>query len=146
MTDTKLTPLRPLLGTWNGSGQGPQGLFEVRAEFEERGRWILLRHQISPPGGSEPFYYSTQVFGYDEGGLMLNYFDTAGSFLFRGERDRENLAFSWKNDDPQGSDVWKTSKYTFAGENTVSFSYNSCERQNGEDAKVIEFTGALVKA
>lgn len=146
MTETNLKPLRSLLGTWNGSGQGPQGPFAVRAEFEERGRWILLRHQISPPGSSEPFYYSTQVFGFDDVGLTLDYFDTAGSFHFRGDRGGDKLAFSWKNDGTQGSDVWKASKYTFVGPAMMSFSYQSCERLNGEDAQVIEFMGDLNKA
>lgn len=96
------------------------------------GAGILLRHQFSPPCGSEPFYYSTQVFGYDDNGLTLDYFDTAGSFHFRGNRGGEELAFSWKNDDSQGGDVRKASKYTFVGTAMLSFSYQSCERQNVE--------------
>lgn len=146
MTDIKLHPFRALLGKWTGSGQSPQGPFEVRADFEERGRWILLRHQISPPGSPEPFYYSIQVFGYDDSGLTLDYFDTAGSFHFHGDSGKNSLAFSWKNDDPNGDDVWKASKYGFVGTDKLNFSYQSCERQHGEDPKITEFTGEMAKA
>jgi hypothetical protein len=146
MTDAKLNPMRRLLGEWTGSGQSPQGPFEVRADFQERGRWILLRHQISRPGIPEPFYYSTQMFGYDDSGLTLDYFDTAGSFHFRGDSAEDSLSFSWKNDDPQGSDVWKASKYDFVGADKMNFSYQSCERQHGQDSEIMEFTGGMSRA
>lgn len=144
--DAKLEPIQSLLGTWTGSGHGPQGPFDVRAEFEERGRWILLRHQISPPGSVEPFYYSTQVFGYDEEGLTLDYFDTAGTFHFTGARDQDGLSFSWKNHDTLGDDVWKESVYSDTEARTMEFSYRSCERQDGNETQVVEFTGHLTKA
>jgi hypothetical protein len=145
MTDAKLNPIRKLLGEWTGSGQSPQGPFEVRSDFQERGRWILLRHQISPPGNPEPFYYSTQVFGYDDNGLTLDYFDTAGSFQFQGDSGEDSLAFSWKNNDPQGADIWKTSKYDFVGTDKLNFNYQSFERQLGKDGKIMEFTGEMAK-
>lgn len=99
MVVNQLEPYQPLIGVWHGNGTGGQGPFDVRAEFEERGRWILLRHEIYPPKGTEPFYVSTQVFGFDDKGLTLDYFDTAGSFHFAGDRKDRVLEFSWKNDD-----------------------------------------------
>lgn len=146
MEDSRLKPFGKFAGSWSGSGKGPQGPFDVRAVFEERGRWILLRHQITPPGSTEPFYLSTQVFGYDEEGLTLDYFDTAGSFRFRGKEVQEGLVFSWKADNLKSDDLRKTSKYGFDETGKISFVYQSLERQEDESEACIEFTGEIIKA
>ena len=137
--------VRTLIGSWQGAGVGPQGPFEVRADFEERGRWILLRHQISPPGVKEPFYVSTQVFGFDDAELTLDYFDTAGSFHFKGDEIAKGLEFKWTHDEHKKSsgDLWKVSKYEFDSSTVVRFNYQSGELQEGGATKVLEFSGEL---
>lgn len=134
-----------LIGLWYGAGTGPQGPFDVHAEFEERDRWILLRHQISPPGVKQPFYVSTQVFGFDDTVLTLDYFDTAGSFHFEGEEAANVLTYKWthnKNEKSSG-DLWKISKYELVGSTVVRFNYQSCELQEGGATKVFEFSGEM---
>lgn len=136
---------RALIGIWHGSGTGPQGPFDVQAEFEERGRWILLRHQISPPGVEEPFYFSTQVFGFDDTVLTLDYFDLAGSFHFKGEETAKVLTYKWfpeENEKPSG-DLWKVSKYDLNNSTVVRFSYQSCELQGDGASTVLEFIGEM---
>lgn len=136
---------RALLGLWHGAGTGPQGPFEVHVEFEERGRWILLRHQISLSGIEEPFYVSTQVFGFNESVLTLDYFDTAGSFRFKGEETGKVLLYKWTPDENKESfgGLWKTSKYELVESTVVRFNYQSCELQEGGATKVLEFSGEL---
>jgi hypothetical protein len=144
MKDKHLAPLRALVGSWTGSGQGPQGPFNVRADFEERGRWLVLSHAISPPGSPDPFYVSTQVFGYGDDGLTLDYFDTAGSFHFQGGKALNELTFSWKKDQlSSGDDLWKDSSYSFIGDRSLSFKYRSCEAQKAGESAVLEFKGEL---
>lgn len=138
---------RALLGSWEGKGTGPQGPFDVNAEFEERGRWVLLRHEILPPDIDEPFYVSTQVFGTDDEGLSLDYFDTAGSFHFTGNQTDKGFAFSWKRTATSKAavyDHWKKSTYDFDGPDTVRFNYQSAEHQKDGDV-LIEFSGSMTR-
>jgi hypothetical protein len=135
-----LSPYASLVGSWKGSGQGPQGPFHVRAEFTVR-RWILLTHHIAPPGIEQPFYVSTQVFGYDANGLTLDYFDTAGSFHFSGEETGDGLGFSWKN-----GDLWKKSTYSLDGADRVRFQYQSFEHAPGSADQLLDFAGEMTRA
>jgi hypothetical protein len=139
----QLEPYQFLIGTWRGKGVGGQGPFSVRAQFEVRGRWILLRHEISPPGNEQPFYVSTQVLGFDESGLTLDYFDTAGSFHFRGKQANRSIEFSWKREDLRNTDLWKTSAYELVDKATVRFKYQSYESQDGGDPVLLEFEGEM---
>lgn len=41
-------------------------------------------------------FVSTQVYGYDDKGLVLQLFDTAGAFTFRGESKNNMAHFEWK--------------------------------------------------
>ncbi len=147
MSDGESKAYSALIGDWRGNGEGPQGPFDVRATFEERGRWVLLRHEIAPPGSAAPFYVSTQVFGFDDGGLTLDYFDTAGSFHFDGERTDTGLAFAWKaGDQAQAGALWKKSSYEFEADGALRFQYQSCEQSDGEAAALLEFSGLMNRA
>jgi hypothetical protein len=139
----QLSPIKPLLGKWTGEGKGSHGPFRIDAEFDERGRWILLRHAISPPSGS-PFYVSTQVYGFDDKGLTLDYFDTAGSFNFRGSRTGDHIHYKWTAAAGANSkDLWKTSDYWFEG-NSIRFRYESYETDaNGGKPASHIFEGVL---
>lgn len=143
--DAKLKAFQPLIGVWRGDGRGPQGPFEVQALFEERGRWILLRHEIRPPGSEEAFYVSTQVFGYDDEGLTLDYFDTAGAFHFSGKASDSGFSFAWNNDGAKSGDLWKASTYEFDGSGGLTFKYQSCEQAEQGDPAVLEFSGRMTK-
>lgn len=136
----QLDPLRMLVGNWKGQGTGKFGPFEVAAEFEERGRWILLRHAIFPAGDTQPFYVSTQVYGFDDRGLRLDYFDTAGSFRFQGSRDGDHLSFSWRN-----AKQWKESEYWAESNGAVRFSYRSMDSDGGDEPELTEFEGTLTR-
>lgn len=108
-----LAPLRFLEGVWRGEGTGPYGPFELDAVGAVRGRWLLLTYEIRSPGSDEVFYYSTQVYGYDDDGLMLQLYDTAGAFTFRGDAAGEGVRFDWSEGaerrhsrfDPEGTDA-----------------------------------------
>ena len=112
-----------LHGKWTGSGTGPYGPFEATASFEERGRWLLMLHAIGAPGEAKPFYVSTQVYGYADDGLTLDFFDTAGSFHFTGSRDGDYLSFNWKD-----SEMWRKSEYWLLEDGGVKFKYQAYDR------------------
>ena len=118
-----LKNLEFLKGKWTGSGTGPYGPYDVTASFEERGRWLLMLHAISAPGDVEPFYVSTQVYGYENDDHTLDFFDTAGSFHFTGSRDGDYLSFDWKNDEE-----WRKSEYWLQGDGAVKFKYQAYDR------------------
>jgi len=80
------------------------------------------------------------VLGFDTSGLTLDYFDTAGSFHFTGQRRDSLLAFSWKKDD-----LWKTLSYELLSSQKLSFKYQSYERQDGGEPVLLEFTGKMAR-
>jgi hypothetical protein len=127
-----LEPLRFLEGSWHSDGQGPYGPYALQAIAEMRGRWLLLRYEISDPKSGDVFYFSTQVYGFDDDGLVLELFDTAGSFTFRGSvlDDAAGVGFEWRNDDRQeGEDLWKRSEFKHI-DGQVHFRYDSMEPVN----------------
>lgn len=100
--EAKPDPLRPLLfleGTWHGEGQGPYGPYEFETIVERRGRWLLLTSDIFVPNTDNLLFVSTQVYGYDDRGLVLQLFDTAGAFEFRGETGESQVRFGWRDGD-----------------------------------------------
>ena len=93
-----LAPLRFLEGTWISEGNGPYGPYTLNCVANIRGRWLLLTYEIRGPGSDEVFYYSTQVYGYDDDGLVLQLFDSAGAFTFRGEVAADgSVHFAWSD-------------------------------------------------
>lgn len=144
--------LRPVLfleGSWHSNGEGPYGSYALDANAEIRGRWMLLTYAISEPTTHDVFYVSTQVYGYDDDGLILDLFDTAGSFTFRGavigdeltnakqsdikqsdteQSDTEHgVRFEWVNEDRKpGRDFWKRSEFQ-QREGILHFRYDSME-------------------
>ena len=123
----ELAPLEMLIGTWSGKGKGSYGPFTVKADIERRGRWLLMRQVIKIPVVRITTYVSTQVYGFDDQGLTLDYFDTAGAFRFHGQRNGDALHFEWR-DGPSR----KTSGYWKEGE-TLRFAYESSVRDAGSD-------------
>jgi hypothetical protein len=137
----ELEPLEMLIGKWTGKGKGSYGPFTVRAEVERRGRWLLMSHEIKLPIVRITTYVSTQVYGFDEQGPTLDYFDTAGAFRFHGARDGDALCFEWRD----GSN-WKTSRYWKEGD-VVRFAYESNVRDDGSsDVKHQTYEGILERA
>ncbi len=136
-----LQPVRFLEGSWHSNGDGPYGPYALDATAEIRGRWMLLTYSISEPTSLDVFYVSTQVYGYDDDGLVLQLFDTAGSFTFRGVvvGDENNTGdhavwFDWKNEDRrQGEDFWKRSEFSLR-DGTLHFRYDSMEPSRDADA------------
>jgi hypothetical protein len=98
--DKKPDPLQPLLfldGTWHGEGKGPCGAYEFETKVERRGRWLLLTSDVFVSKSDKLMFVSTQVYGYDDKGLVLQLFDTAGAFQFRGEAKDKTAHFEWKD-------------------------------------------------
>jgi hypothetical protein len=147
-TDQKaLAPLAMLEGLWHGDGVGPYGPIEHETQAVFRGRWLLLTGTIFEPNTRNVTYLSTQVFGYDNDGLMLHYFDTTGAFDFRGEAMKDGLTFTWKRGEGQFgaelSDLWKTSEFVSAPNGEIGFQYQSMEPDAGEHP--LTFTGTWRK-
>ena len=137
----ELAPLEMLIGSWSGKGKGSYGPFTVKAEIERRGRWLLMRHEIKLPLVHITTYVSTQVYGFDDEGLTLDYFDTAGAFHFHGARNGDALHFEWSD----GTDR-KTSRYWKEGE-TVRFAYESLvKEEDSDDVKHEAYEGTLERA
>lgn len=99
---------------------------------------VALRHAIFPPKSKEPFYFSTQVFGFDRTGLTLDYFDTAGSFKFNGKREKDRLNFEWVN-----GNLWKKSHYWTEDDGSIGFHYQSMDADRGGEPALSEFKGTL---
>jgi hypothetical protein len=78
----ELAPLEMLIGAWSGRGKGSYGPFTVNANIERRGRWLLMCQEIKVPIVRITTYVSTQVYGFDDQGLTLDYFDTAVRFAY----------------------------------------------------------------
>jgi hypothetical protein len=117
-----LQTLRFLAGSWHSDGQGPYGPYALDATAEIRGRWLLLTYTISDPTSHDLFYVSTQVYGYDDDGLVLELFDTAGSFTFRGVLlDDGGVRFDWND-----GENWKRSEFHPHDQN-LDFRYDSME-------------------
>ena len=131
----ELEPLMMLEGRWTGKGKGSYGPFSAEMDVEVRGRWLLMRQKIMIPILGITTYVSTQVYGYDDAGLTLDFFDTAGSFKFHGAREGDQLQFQFQDPKTQ-----KTSKYWKQG-NDLRFDYLSVETQESGDDKKVHFEG-----
>ena len=131
----ELEPLEMLEGRWKGSGKGSYGPFTAEMEAEVRGRWLLMTQEIKLPIVGITTYVSTQVYGYDDDGLTLDFFDTAGSFAFHGRRDGDQLRFHF-----QDGVVEKTSLYWKDNEG-LAYDYTSVETQDDGSAKKTHFAG-----
>lgn len=131
----ELEPLMVLEGRWTGSGKGSYGPFSAEMDVEVRGRWLLMRQKITVPIVGITTYVSTQVYGYDEAGLTLDFFDTAGSFRFHGTHEGEYLRFHF--DDPN---TQKTSLY-WMEKGSLHFDYVSVETQESGEQKKVHFGG-----
>ena len=131
----ELEPLMMLGGRWTGKGKGSYGPFSAEMDVEVRGRWLLMRQKVMIPIVGITTYVSTQVYGYDDAGLTLDFFDTAGSFKFHGAREGDQLQFHY-----QDSKAQKTSIYWKQG-NDLGFNYLSVETQEGGDEKKVHFEG-----
>jgi hypothetical protein len=116
----RLAPLRFLEGEWQGEGRGPFGPYRLAARVERRGRWLLMTSEIFDAKSDQVTYVSTQVYGYDEQGLRLSFFDTAGSFDFRGTQAADGLRFDWRD-----GENWKRSQYWPEANGKVRFRYES---------------------
>ena len=141
-----LQPVRFLESSWHSDGEGPYGPYALDATAEFRGRWMLLTYSIMEPTSLDVFYVFTQVYGYDDDGLLLELFDTAGSFTFRGvvvDRDHidgdhidgdSGVRFEWTNEDRKpGEDFWKRSEF-LKRDGTLHFRYDSMEPSRGAGA------------
>ena len=124
-----------LEGRWTGKGKGSYGPFSCEMDVEVRGRWLLMRQKITLPIVGITTYVSTQVYGYDDAGLTLDFFDTAGSFKFHGTREGDRLNFHFQ--DPK---VRKVSTYWKDG-NVLRFEYVSIEAQERGEEKKTHFEG-----
>lgn len=133
--DRKMNQLQPLLfleGVWNGEGMGPYGSYESETRVESRGRWILMTYEIFQPDTSEITYFSTQVYGYDDEGLTLDLYDTAGAFKFHAVPTEKGVRFEWKD-----GEEWKRSEYWLEGEN-IHFKYDSMEADHSDKPSSFE--------
>ena len=138
----ELKPLEMLEGRWSGKGKGSYGPFTATVNVEARGRWLLMRQEIKVPIVSITSYVSTQVYGFDDQGLTLDFFDTAGTFKFHGSRKGDTLLFEWR----AGRSV-KTSRYWLDGSERIGFKYDSAVEEAGsEDLKRVTFEGVLERA
>lgn len=131
----ELEPLMMLEGRWAGKGKGSYGPFSCEMDVEVRGRWLLMRQKIMVPIVGITTYVSTQVYGYDDAGVTLDFFDTAGSFKFRGAREGDQLKFHFQDHEAQ-----KTSIYWKDGSD-LRFDYLSVETQEGGEEKKVHFEG-----
>jgi hypothetical protein len=128
-----LHALRFIEGSWHGEGEGPYGPYSLDATAEIRGRWLLMTYEISEPTSHDIFYFSTQVYGYDDDGLVLDLYDTAGSFTFRGVTlDDGGVRFDWNH-----GDNWKRSEF-HPQDNGVHFRYDSMEPEVSNDLSTFE--------
>ena len=126
--DAELAPLMFLEGNWKGEGVGPYGPYQLEAIVELRGRWLLLTHAIMDSQSQETSYVSTQVYGYDDTGLTLHYFDTAGSFHFKGKTTDDGLLFDFKD-----GENWKRSHYWVETNGKIKFRYESVYPKDGSE-------------
>jgi hypothetical protein len=131
----ELEPLMMLEGRWTGKGKGSYGPFSAEMDVEVRGRWLLMRQKITLPIVAITTYVSTQVYGYDDAGLTLDFFDTAGSFKFRGAREGDQLQFHFRD-----ATVQKTSVYWKEGEE-LRYDYVSVETRDDGKEKKTHFEG-----
>jgi hypothetical protein len=135
----ELEPLEMLKGRWSGKGKGTYGPFTVRVDVEERGRWLVMRQDIKVPIVHIRSYVSTQVYGFADTNLTLDYFDTAGSFHFQGRRDGDTLRFEWTQ-----RRSTKTSTYWAGEDGSLRFRYESAVEETGsDDLQRVSFEGIL---
>ena len=126
--NAKLAPLHFLEGEWIGEGRGPHGTYRLKSRVERRGRWLLLTSAILDAKSNRVTYVSTQVYGYDDDGLKLKLFDTAGCFAFRGLRIGDELRFEFKD----GENV-KRSQYWPQADGRIRFRHESHSPRQGTE-------------
>ena len=124
----KLAPLLVLEGSWRGEGRGPYGPYKLETRVERRGRWMLMTSAILDAKSQEITYVSTQVYGYGNNGLRLQFFDTAGSFEFHGTPTEDELRFDWRD-----GENWKRSQYWPEADGKVRFRYESVYPASGSE-------------
>jgi len=78
-------------------------------------------------------YVSTQVYGYDDKGLVLQFFDTAGAFEFRAATKDNGIRFEWKD-----GENWKRSDYWPEQGGKIHFRYDSMEPTLSKDVAKFE--------
>ena len=126
-------PPMVLEGRWTGEGKGSYGPFSAEMDVEVRGRWLLMRQKIMIPIVAITTYVSTQVYGYDDAGLTLHFFDISRSFKFHGAREGDQLQFYFQDPKTQ-----KTSIYWKQGSD-LRFDYLSLLTQESGDEKKVYF-------
>lgn len=121
-------PLLFLEGSWRGEGRGQYGPYRLETRVEQRGRWMLMTSAISDAKSHEITYVSTQIYGYDDDGLRMQFFDTAGSFEFHGTQTDEGLRFDWRDGENR-----KQSRYWPEADGKVRFRYESVYPASGSE-------------
>ena len=134
----QLQPLMFLEGEWHGKGQGPYGPYEFEAHVTVRGRWLLMTSNYFEPNTNKVTYVSTQVYGYDDTGLVLQLFDTAGAFEFHGVPGVNRVQLDWKD----GKD-WRRSEYWLEDGGNVGFRYQAMVA--ADSAELSKFEGTWVR-
>ena len=131
-----MNPLQPLLklkGDWHGTGLGPYGPYDFEQNVSVRGRWMLLTSSVFEPNKKTETYVSTQLLGYNDNGLTLQFFDTAGSFYFTGADTEGVIRFDWED-----GKNWKRSAYTAEKSGRIHYKYESMEPAASKDLLVFE--------
>ena len=128
-----MKPLLMLKGNWHGTGLGPYGPYDFDHSVEARGRWLLLKSSVFEPNKKTETYISTQVLGYSEKGLTLQFFDTAGSFDFTGMENEGVVRFDWKD-----GENWKRSVYIAGKGGKIHYKYESMEPATSKELLVFE--------
>jgi hypothetical protein len=79
-SDSLWLPLKPLIGKWSGTGEGPEGkgAYERSYQFVLNGKFIELRNKsIYPATAERPKGYVHEDYGY------ISYDKTRKAFVFR---------------------------------------------------------------
>ena len=93
----------------------------------------MLASSVFEPNKKTETYVSTQVLGYSEAGLTLQFFDTAGSFDFTGAETEGVVRFDWKD-----GKNWKRSVYIADKGGKIHYKYESMEPATSKDLLVFE--------
>src|SRR5262245_47487441 len=135
--NARLAPLKFMEGDWEGNGKGPYGPYKVETHVERRGRWLLMTSAIRDAKTDDVTYVSTQVYGYDDQGLTLSFFDTAGSFDFRGGMHGDELRFDYTEGENS-----KRSQYWRDPDGKIRFRYESVYPKKGTELYEGRYTRA----